>query len=661
MQQRKKTYIYHENILSIPASLLYDDWKLMSRSAYDKKIQRGQLVSSRRPCKGHEALLSYHDLPECIKAVCIEKLGDYRTTVKRNDLEPYIIPDRKVIDFFAVHRNPDGKELTDKKKLERATSCHILNAIKSLFIDKNFAAKSNKQKSNIWEEVSKAVNALDTEKWVHSLPTTAKRLKDRYIRYEKDGCTSFIHKGEGNQRTAIIKGEIADYLLAVYCLPIRYSIPELVAKYNEVKDDNGWSSITESAVSKFLDKPENKRIWVLARQGKEVYDRKYKHTIKRDKSRWFPNVYWAIDGTKLDLAYLNPETNKMEAYKRINIIFDVYSEAIIGWSFSETEAISDHFRAVKMAVQKAGVKPYLFTYDQQAGHKSQKMQDIYSAMVAEDGGTHYPHKARSHSSPAEGIIRRLQQQEITKLYNSDGLGITTKADRSHANPDFLAENLHNLPLKDDVIKQWEYIVMSWNNAKHFDKKTKTRNQVYAEEMLESEPLELTEILRMMWIEENKKPITYRANGIKIVVDKQEYDFEVYDRDGEIDLDFRRKHVGDKFIIRYDPDGMDGHIQLLKKNQDGEKYLVAYAEPKRGYEVVPKLMKDGEKEQNTRDMDVKMKEYEADLKALRELEERTGITRERMIAEQELAVKMKNVNPKKINIKADRSESLLSQW
>lgn len=239
--------------------------------------------------------------------------------------------------------------------------------------------------------------------------------------------------------------------------------------------------------------------------------------------------------------------------------------------------------------------------------------------------------------------------------------VTTKADRSHANPDFLAENLHNLPLKDDVIKQWEYIVMSWNNAKHFDKKTKTRNQVYAEEMLESEPLELTEILRMMWIEENKKPITYRANGIKIVVDKQEYDFEVYDRDGEIDLDFRRKHVGDKFIIRYDPDGMDGHIQLLKKNQDGEKYLVAYAEPKRGYEVVPKLMKDGEKEQNTRDMDVKMKEYEADLKALRELEERTGITRERMIAEQELAVKMKNVNPKKINIKADRSESLLSQW
>ncbi|HAT3998589.1 TPA: transposase family protein [Elizabethkingia anophelis] len=662
MQQRKKTYIYHENILSIPASLLYDDWKLMSYSNYKKKCERGQLVRS-RPGKGKDsvALLSYHDLPEEIKAICIERLGDYRKAVRRNDLEEYIVPDSAAIRFFSKHRNPDGKELSKEKQLERATSCHILNAIKSFFKDKNFTSKSSKIKTKIWEEVSDAVNELDIDKWYHNLPTTAKNLKIRFSRYEKEGYSSFIHKGEGNERTIKIKGDVADYVLALYCLPIRLTVPEVLAKYNEVRLDNEWPSLTESAINIFLSKPENERVWTLARNGPEAYNRKYKHTIKRDKSRWFPNVYWAIDGTKLDLAYINPETKKTEAYKRINIVFDVYSEVILGWSFSETEAISDHFRAVKMAVQKAGVKPYLFTYDQQAGHKSQKMQDIYSAMVAEDGGTHYPHKARGHSSPAEGIIRRLQQQEITKLFNSDGLGVTTKTDQSHANQDFLAENLHKLPLKDDVIKQWEYIVMRWNNAKHYDKKAKTRNEVYAEEMLVSEPLELTEVMRMMWIEENKKPITYKANGIKIVVDKQEYDFEVYDMDGKIDLDFRRKHVGDKFIVRYDPDAMDGHIQLLKKNQDGEKYLVAYAEPKRSYEVVPKLMRDGEKEQNIQDMNVKMQEYEADLKAWRELEERTGITRERMIAEQELAIKMKNVNPKKINIKADREESLLSQW
>lgn len=72
--------------------------------------------------------------------------------------------------------------------------------------------------------------------------------------------------------------------------------------------------------------------------------------------------------------YLNTETNKMEAYARIDVVFDVYSEKIIGYSLSETESITDHFRAVKMAVQTAGVRPFLCAYDKQSGHISAKMQ-----------------------------------------------------------------------------------------------------------------------------------------------------------------------------------------------------------------------------------------------------------------------------------------------
>lgn len=656
----EKGYTYHNGVLSIPARLLYENWGLMSRAAYLKKCERGELIRSRYgKGKGTEALLSYHDLPQEYKNICIEMLGDYNEVVVKDDLSPMIKPDAAAARYFERHRNPDGRALSEKKKIERTTSCMILNALREI-LEKNPNATGKKSKTKIWENLSDAVNNLPEKRWKHILPTSAKNLKIRYQRYIKEGYASFIHAGEGNQRTVAIKGEIGDYILALYCLPIKFTIPEVLAKYNEVREENEWRELSESAIQNFLSKPENERVWTLARDGKEAYNRKYKHTIKRDRQRWFPNCYWAIDGTKLDLTYFNPATGNVEAYMRVDVMVDVYSEKIIGWSLSETESMTDHFRAVKMATQQAGVRPYLFTYDNQSGHKSSKMQEIYAEMVAKDGGTHYPHKAREHNSPVEGIFRRLQQQCVQKLWNSDGLGIKTKTDQSHANTDFLAENTHHLPTKEDIQKQWEYIVKEWNGAKHPEKKHKTRSEVYSEEMLVSESLELWEIMRLMWIEEKKKPITYKAHGITLVVDKKEYIYEVYDRDGKIDLEFRRKYVGEKFIVRYDPDGMDGHIQLLKENQLGEKYFVAYAEPKRAYEVVPKLMMEGEKEQALEDMRVRALEQERDERAYKELVERTGISPERLIAEQELAIKTQGRNSKKINIQVDRSESLLTQ-
>ncbi|WPC10908.1 hypothetical protein LEQ04_09520 [Riemerella anatipestifer] len=95
-----KTYEYYKNILSIPASLLYEDWGVMSYDNYKKQCRDKKIAVSRRACRGNYALLSYHDLPEEIKTLCKEKLGDYNKVVQRNDLEPYIVPDAAAIRFF---------------------------------------------------------------------------------------------------------------------------------------------------------------------------------------------------------------------------------------------------------------------------------------------------------------------------------------------------------------------------------------------------------------------------------------------------------------------------------------------------------------------------------------------------------------------------------
>lgn len=80
MELQSKTYVNYCHQLSIPASLLYSDWDVFSYESYKKKCQQGRLVRTRMgKGKGNFALLSFHHLPEDIKKICIEKLGDYKT------------------------------------------------------------------------------------------------------------------------------------------------------------------------------------------------------------------------------------------------------------------------------------------------------------------------------------------------------------------------------------------------------------------------------------------------------------------------------------------------------------------------------------------------------------------------------------------------------
>ena len=90
MTNQEKTYTVYNNQLSIRASLLYEDWKLMSYKTYIRQCQREKLVRTKRGVgTGNFALVSFHDLPNQIKAICIEKLGRH----EMKQLEGLIIPE----------------------------------------------------------------------------------------------------------------------------------------------------------------------------------------------------------------------------------------------------------------------------------------------------------------------------------------------------------------------------------------------------------------------------------------------------------------------------------------------------------------------------------------------------------------------------------------
>jgi len=653
-------------MLSIPAKLLYKEWGVMSYKNYNVSCYRGKLVRTKEGRgEGNEAFVSFYDLPMDLQSRCIEEMGHPRDVAVVNQLEEYIEPDNEALKFFAQHRKPNGRPFSMEQQREKATNCMILNAIQKVFNDRGAMTKMyGRKKTKIWENMSEAVNRLNTNKWLYNLPGSARTIQRKYESYLKDGIRNyaiFIHRGEGHDNAKILKGDVADHILSLYCLPIKLSVPEVMERYNMVRESKEWKQLDEGAVKLWLNQPEQKRIWTLARHGQEVYNRNFKHTLTRSKINWFPNAYWAIDGTKLDWIHTWDESaNKQGAKLKIDVAFDIYSEKVLGSSLSFTENHTDHFNAIRESVNYAQCRPYLLTYDNQSGHKMSRMQDLYNSLVAVDGGTHFPHRAYAHNSPVEQIFNRLQKQVINKFWFSDGQSVTVKRDDNKMNTDFIVENKHLLKSVDDLEAAWEAAVNIWNNMPHPKFKSQTRNQVYAHAQPKQEKLSLLDIVDKLWITEAKKPITYKAQGLDMWVADTKYQYEVYDGDGNIDLEFRRKNVGAKFIIRYDPAFMDGYIQLCDKDHNGEIITVANAEPKRQHENIPVLMKEGDKAQWNSDYQVRHKEYERDMEAYKALIERSGITPQREIEEQELMIKLKRTLNKDERSKVEAEENILNQ-
>jgi len=642
-------YQYQNNILSIPASLLYRDWELIPYNTYKTMCNRKKLIRTKEGRgKDNEAFVSFHDLPKDLKAVCIEKLGEPKDTVVRNLLLDYMVPDAEAIHFFASHRKPDGKPLSDEKQREKATNCIILNAIQTVL--KTRGLVFGKQKTKIWQNISIAVNNIPVydklnpqkEGWLYSLPGNDIRLKQKYFEYIKGGYKIFIHASEGHDNSTKLKGDVADFILAKYQLPNKPTVIDVLRDYELAREEKpNWPSLTEQGIGRWLNEPAQERIWVLSRDGKDAWRRKFANSIERSKENWFPNVYWAVDGTKLDLVYYDPNaTNKMAAKQKIDVVFDIYSEKIIGYSLSETENHFDHIAAINMAMQEAQVRPYLLTYDSQSGHKMARMQELYNNVIAKDKprGTHYPHKVGQKSSPVEQFFFRLQTQVISKFWFSDKQSVKARLSRNQMNAEFINANKENLPTKNEIPKIWEYIVKTWNSGEHPRFAGQTRNQVYNHEMPMKEELSLLDIVSTVWVAETKER-TYYRDGIKLKIGDKEYKFQVYDHNTDIDLEFRRVNIGKKFIIRYSPEYLNDYIQLYQLNHDKEMQLVAYAQPNRSHESIPALMQPGDKERWLKDFETQEIEFERDKKASKAIAARTGITPATLISDQQLTIKM----------------------
>ncbi len=283
------------------------------------------------------------------------------------------------------------------------------------------------------------------------------------------------------------------------------------------------------------------------------------------------------------------------------------------------------------------------------------MQHLYSALVAIDGGTHYPHKAYEHGSPAEQLFKRFQQQVTNKMWFSDGQSITVRNDDNKMNKDFIMEHKHKLKTTAELEQAFALCVRFWNEAQH-PKLNCSRQEAYNHSMAYREELSMQDVQDLMWIEQSKRPITYKAHGLDLWLGDKLYQYEVYDAYGNIDLDFRKNNIGKKFIVRYDPEYLDQYISLCEKDANGNLLTISHAQPKRSFTDIPKLMKEGEKAQMLKDKHVR--ELVEVQNTIKNLERKTGISREALIEEQDLLIKFKGQLPKQQRNELESDENIL---
>jgi hypothetical protein len=638
---------YHQNTLCVRANWL-NEVGVISSSYLQNLKSKGKVKRAKHGGGlGGYAWYIYESLPQRFRNVIEHDLQiDPYEQSKVIPFSKFLKYDENAAAFFANYELEDGRflsEVNESAVEEYTANAIVFNAIKAVHT-KVTTANPKINKGELWNRFAISIQSLSNdikERYPFDVPTNPRALRAKYEacilqkankRYSKTGLEGLIHDNYCNNNSTKISDEIGDWLMAYKCLPINYSYYELQKLYNEARIEKGWSYLSEGAINNFLTKPENVRIWTLASEGTDAYNKKYAHTLSKDKERLFPNAHWAIDGTKLDTVHYWDTTSKMAAVCKINVIMDVYSEKILGSSFSLTENHVDHFIALRMSVDEAGARPYLFTYDAQSAHKSKRMQELYSKVIAK-GGQHYHHKVgRKTGAPIEQMFNRLQQQVVMKRWFSDGQGIKTQQSRSTANLDFVHENRGALPNFEELQKHWEIMVAEWNESVRSKKTTKRRNEFFTTKTKYTQELDTLDRISMFWINETK-PKKYYAHGMPLTVAGEDYLFEVYDADGNVDIDFQLKYVQQSLIVSYDPEYLDNYISLYRLNENNEKVFVAYAEKKRRHVEVAILKQPGEHEKMLRDVEVRAKVKAHDWNAYMEIVERTGISREALITEQ----------------------------
>lgn len=593
--------INEQNILVITL----EDWKTSGLTIfqYRNATVRKQFKVATNGGNGRKLEIIYESMLPRFKEAVVSKFGNPYEYVAEQEILRYLKYDQKAFKYFS--------NVPDKRRNKYVETANWLNL--AIDLEQNLPSKkiAKEFKANKWKvflKVAKGKNA--------PIPTSYARFRNKLNDYIENEYEAIRHEGEGNTFSQKITEDGAQFLIDHYGLPTKPTIVSVWQHYNDVADKYGWKPLKDSRrVHQFLYLPENQPKWFAGRHGAHKATERFGYQL-RTKLPEYRDALWYSDGTKLNFFYKKHVTKtvmkngkpvertvlEMKADQVVYEIMDVYSEMLLGFAIGKTENYSLMYAAAKMAMQTSHAKPYEWKYDGQGGHKKLKNEGFLSKLSKISVRTQ-PYNGKSKT--IESAFGRFQQYIMRELWFFTGQNIDSKSENSKANMEFIIANKKNLPTLEEAIKAYEACRKKWVEQEHYKYKQPKRDLYFNSENPDPIKIDELDMVEMFWLTK-AKPITYYNHGITVEIKGNTYEFEVLKK-GMPDREFRKKHLYDKFIVKYDPENLS-HIRLYKETPEGLLFITV-AEPRIVVHRAAQDQKDGDRKLINDLLDVRKQDAE----------------------------------------------------
>ena len=542
---------------------------IISKSNLRKKVEKGLIVQVQIGGNGRKALYDYLTLPDLIREAYDGLYPNALEEMKEQLMSNVIRSDSKAVEFYKTYQPAISLE----RQAEYVLNAEVMNEL--LRVEKETVALHNKcgysRKPEAWKAVLGTCEKL-RERYGHTLPTTSARLREKFNAYRKIEYAALVNKNTGNQAARVVVPEVARQLLKLRrSIVPRYTEAQIFDEYNRRAPQLGLAAIkSPTTVKNYLNDPAVMPMWYAAVHGMQKWKEKYCAKLKTTLPQMRDSL-WYSDGTKLNLYYKN-EKGKM-CTTSVYEVMDAYSETFIGYDIAPHETFDNQYRAFRMAVQVAGVRPYEIVTDNQGSHGKLASEGFFKKICHLYKPT-MPYNGQSKT--IESAFGRFQQQILHKLWFFTGQNVTAKKLNSKPNLEFIEHNAYALPTLEEVREIYCQCREEWNNAPHPATGIARIDMYRMSENPETPAVTEVDMVQMFWLT-NARKNTYTSDGLKFSVGDKECQYEVYTADGSRNVAWALRNTGRSFQVMYDPMDLT-HIELWEPTASGLKYS-ATATPK----------------------------------------------------------------------------------
>ena len=545
-----------------------------------QNVCRGNIIrADRAGGEGSRALYVWSSIPEKYRKRYMELHGDPEEEMRKAQQAVELVEDSDARSYFEAYRYTDkrGEErsLTDEQIDDYTRNASVLNMLcKTAQGSRSLRSSLNARGTgNTWEIVAETSERL-RERYGHSLPANPARLRAKMRDYAERGYEVLISGKLGNTSSVKITAEFGELIIALKRsrVPV-YTDRTLLEKANEEAEKRGWKPLRSlSGLKRWLNSPAVQPLWYDAAYGEQTARQRFarKHRTVLPSRR---DSLWYGDGTKLNLYYRD-EDGKVRTTCVYEVV-DAMSEVLLGYHISDKEDYEAQYNAFRMAIQTSRHKPYEIVHDNQGGHK--KLERLTDGFFHKICTMHRPTQPyNGESKTIENIFGRFQQQVLSKSWAFTGQNVTARKLSSRPNVEFQDANKAQLYSLDELRDAYAAARKEWNEMPH-PATGERRIDMYMKSVNENTPEVTTgEMVRMFWVFKDRR-ITFTDQGIKIKINDNELQYEVFSSPGVPDHEWRRRHTYEKFVVAYDPNDTSS-IRLYTRMPDGSLRFERTAEP-----------------------------------------------------------------------------------